>query len=336
MVLSNKCYFFMSIAAIWLYATCLATAAEPPAKRVLSVKVKQTEKPAEKPPAVSLAKGRYVRISLLGLDHVLSLAEVEVIETGSGAHLERGATAEQSTTAADGAAARAIDGNTNGDFYAAHSVTNTDVEQDPYWEVDLGSVKDIGVVRIHNRSDCCGQRLSGAIVEILDADRGTKWLTNLGPTHDGQVITLAVPQKTLTRGRYVRVSIAGLDHILSLAEVQVLETGSGKQLQKDCPTTQTTASGGGEGSRAADGNTNQNFYNGSVTHTEFKSDPAWEVDLGAVRDIGQIKVYNRGDCCGGRLSGAKIEVLDDKYKPVWSAPIGPVRDGSVHDFTAGE
>jgi len=289
------------------------------------------EPPADKP-AHSLAKGRFVRISLRGIDRILSLAEVEVLQTGTGKHLEKGAAASQSTVAEDGEAGRAVDGNTDGDFASA-SVTHTEVEQDPWWTLDLGEVQDIGALRIHNRSDCCGDRLRGAVVEIRNADDVPVWSSTIATAEDGSVHTFRTPIKSLAKGHYVRVTLEGNDHVLSLAEVQVLETGSGQELHKKGKPSQSSTDHDAEAQRAVDGNTDADFYAGSVSHTSFEGNPSWELDLEDVKDIGQIKIFNRGDCCGTRLSGAIVEILDVNYNAIWKATIGEAYDGSVHEFS---
>ncbi|MCE9556712.1 MAG: discoidin domain-containing protein [Planctomycetes bacterium] len=295
---------------------------------------KADEPAAEKPPAVSLAKGRFVRISLRGIDRTLALAEVEVLETGSGKNLAKGATASQSSTAEEGEAGLAIDGNREGDFASGRSVTHSATEQDPWWSVDLGEIKDIGEIRIHNRGDCCGGRLSGAVVEIRDAHDVPVWTSSIATAADGNVYALRIPQKPLAKGRYIRVTLEGMDHVLSLSEVQIRETGSGKELQKTGKASQSSTDHEGEAQRAADGNTNQDFYAGSTSHSSFEQNPSWEVDLEDIKDIGQIKVFNRGDSCGSRLRGAIVEILDVNYNAVWKGTITEAYDGSVHEFSA--
>jgi hypothetical protein len=54
-------------------------------------------------------------------------------------------------------------------------------------------------------------------------------------------------------------------------------------------------------SLAVDGNTDGNFLNHSVSHTNFENQAWWQVDLGAVGLIRTIKIYNRTDCCSERL-----------------------------------
>ncbi len=140
------------------------------------------------------------------------------------------------------------------------------------------------------------------------------------------------PKKTLARGQFVRVSLAGDTRILSLAEVQVLATASGNQLQRQGEANQSSVTHGGVASRATDGKVDQVYANGSVTHSNSEKDPWWQVDLKKPQDIGAVRIFNRSDCCGERLSGAAIEILDEKKKVVWSGKIETGTDGSVHVF----
>jgi hypothetical protein len=61
---------------------------------------------------------------------------------------------------------------------------------------------------------------------------------------------------------------------------------------------------------AVDDNTDGNVFNGSVTHTGLDYQASWQVDLGSVSAIEQIKVWNRTDCCADRLSNFYALVSD--------------------------
>ncbi len=64
---------------------------------------------------------------------------------------------------------------------------------------------------------------------------------------------------------------------------------------------------------AVDGNTDGNYFNGSVTHTNGESQPWWHVDLGASSGIGNIDLWNRTDCCPERLSNYYVFVSDSPF-----------------------
>ena len=118
-------------------------------------------------------KARIVRIELPGKERILSLAEVQVFQGDK--NLARGGEARQSSTAYDGPARLAIDGNTNGDFNGARSTTHTETSTDPWWEVDLREAASIDRLAIWNRTDGSGERLSGFRVVLLDENRAPVW-----------------------------------------------------------------------------------------------------------------------------------------------------------------
>jgi hypothetical protein len=148
--------------------------------RGLAVAKKEEPKSAEGPPGKSLAKGQFVKVRLEGDGRILSLAEVEIVETSSGKILREGK-ATQSSVASAGDAARAIDGNKDQN-YTGNSVTHTNTENNPWWQVDLGGVKDIGRIVVFNRGDCCGERLANGILEVLDASQKVVWIGKIEGT----------------------------------------------------------------------------------------------------------------------------------------------------------
>ncbi len=122
--------------------------------------------------------GRFVRVELPGNAKILSLAEVQVLSGKDNVAMK--GTAKQSSTDYEGAAQLAIDGNTSGEFFKAKSTTHTKTETAPWWEVDLGTAKQIDSVVIWNRTDgSVGTRLANFRVTILDADRKSVWQTDV-------------------------------------------------------------------------------------------------------------------------------------------------------------
>ncbi len=128
---------------------------------------------SESPSADSLPAGplaaRFVRVESLGTKIVLHLAEVQAFVGDENVALK--GQARQSSTGSGGDAARAIDGDTNGD-YAAGSVSHTATEDNPWWEVELAEPTAIDRVVIWNRTDNgLHARLSDWRAVLLDADR---------------------------------------------------------------------------------------------------------------------------------------------------------------------
>lgn len=126
------------------------------------------------PLEASQPKARYVRLELPGDNRYLHVAEVQVLSGGENIAV-RGQ-ASQSSTDFGGLAERAIDGNTEGDYYKANSVTHTASGSNPWWEVDLTSSTAIDRVVVWNRTDGGSHvRLAGAILKLLDEQRQVVW-----------------------------------------------------------------------------------------------------------------------------------------------------------------
>lgn len=74
---------------------------------------------------------------------------------------------------------------------------------------------------------------------------------------------------------------------------------------------------------ARDGNTDGDWRNGSVTHTEWGVDPWWEVDLGGIQPVDHLLIWNRTDCCGDRLASYHVFLSD---VPFVSEDVNEVRN----------
>jgi glucose/arabinose dehydrogenase/azurin len=114
--------------------------------------------------------GRYVRIEQPGNGRTLSLAEVEVLD--GPVNLAATGRAEQKSTASNGEARRAIDGNTAGLFREGSVSQSSPRENDPWWEVDLGESQPVSAIRVWKRSDeAAGAELGAFRVRVLDSER---------------------------------------------------------------------------------------------------------------------------------------------------------------------
>jgi len=58
--------------------------------------------------------------------------------------------------------------------------------------------------------------------------------------------------------------------------------------------------------KAIDGNDNGHYGGGSCTHTYRHGNAWWRLDFKRRMKVEKIKVKNRGDCCGSRLSPFKV------------------------------
>jgi hypothetical protein len=119
-------------------------------------------------------RARRLRIELPGKGKILSLAEVQVFAAGK--NVAPDGTAQQSSTAYEGHADRAIDGNTNGDYFAAQSTTHTEISDDPWWELTWPESVPIERIVLWNRTDGnTGNRLTEYRVVLLNAAGEEVW-----------------------------------------------------------------------------------------------------------------------------------------------------------------
>jgi len=228
-----------------------------------------------------------------------------------------GKLASQSSTPLSNATAdRAIDGNTSGNW-ADNSVNHTGYEHQPWWQVDLGSVQQIGEVVLWNRTDCCGDRLSNFYLLVSDNPFSSNDLTatinQAGVSSYYTADTVGVSREigVYRSGRYVRVQLAG-DNYLHLAEV-VVRGWASRSLAFGKSASQSSTAWGGDAFRAVDSNTSGNYYDYSVTHTNFEHQPWWQVDLGSVQQIGAVILWNRTDAASDRLSNFYVLVSDAPF-----------------------
>ncbi|KAI8490984.1 hypothetical protein Bbelb_314030 [Branchiostoma belcheri] len=133
--------------------------------------------------------------------------------------------ASQTSTFKGSAANRAVDGNTDGRWYAGYCThTIKFQETNPTWWVDLGHSYQIDRVAIFNRRDCCSERLNPFNIHIGDSDQVS---TNPKCGGDHQIDVkrpfISVRCQPM-RGRYVGVRLPGQSLPLSLCEVQVYAT----------------------------------------------------------------------------------------------------------------
>ena len=214
----------------------------------------------------------------------------------------------QSSTAFGGDASRAVDGKTDGDF-GHQSVTHTNFQSKPWWQVDLDSEETIRQINIYNRTDTASNRLSNFHVILLDSfgnEIDRKHISSLTDTF----AQIAIDYK---KARYVRIELEG-NNALSLAEVQVLRA---ENIAWKKQATQSSTAYGGNANRALDGNTNSSYSQNSITHTNFEKQAWWQVDLGRNEQVGLVRLFNRGDGeLAKRLSNFDVILYNENNEEV--------------------
>ena len=142
----------------------------------------------------------------------------------------------QSSFQSSATAARAVDGNTNGNSWSDNSVAITNWESQAWIEVDLEAVQEIKEIEIWNRTDCCEGFLSNYYVFVSDVPFTStdiaSTIAQAGVTNYFEADPAGTPTTIdINRtGRYVRVQITGTS-FLAVAELKVMgcesNTGGG-------------------------------------------------------------------------------------------------------------
>ena len=130
-------------------------------------------------------------------------------------NLAVGKPANQSSLLGVATANLAVDGRTDGDWNHG-SVTHTNLEFQPWWEVDLGTSTNIGAVVLFNRTDGAGERLSD--FDIQFSNDHASWA--VATSFFGQAAARTEFPSLNMPARWVRVRLRGTNY-LSLAEVQI-------------------------------------------------------------------------------------------------------------------
>ncbi|WP_299241796.1 carbohydrate-binding protein [uncultured Aquimarina sp.] len=170
---------------------------------------------------ITLSKGvQSMKVLASGVSNSFNLnsIKISISDDNQGAdNLALNGTATQSSTsqAHGGAAPRAIDNNTNGKW-SAGSVTHTETEVNPWWQVDLKSSYNIDEIVIFNRTDgCCTNRLSNFTVSIINSGGDTTFSKTFTSAPNPSILI----DTDGAIGEIIKVQINGTG-TLSLAEVQ--------------------------------------------------------------------------------------------------------------------
>ncbi len=133
-------------------------------------------------------------------------------------------TATQSSTNSGRAADRAIDGNTSNSnpYFQMTNRTNQ-----PWWEVDLGAVKNIDEIRAYNRTSNAGRATNFHIFVsetpfVSTTVAGVQAEAGVTDYHFTGQMQRPSTQTVGLRGRYVRIQLEHTNQYLHMSEVQII------------------------------------------------------------------------------------------------------------------
>ena len=121
---------------------------------------------------------------------------------------------QSSTYAADYPAAMCVDGNRTSGF------CHTDIEANPWWQVDLGGNYALSQIVVYNRTDGWGER-ERTIRALLSTD-GRTWTAIY--SHDGSDFSVLPINAGGRSARYVRLQLAATEY-MNIQEVEVFGGG---------------------------------------------------------------------------------------------------------------
>ena len=284
--------------------------------------------------------GRYVRIQLTSASQVLHMAEVEVMGCPSGIidpcegtdtvmvspvgpfAIDQGIqqlAASPSGGIWSGAAAA------NGSFDPSQGTGFYNV----IYTVDFGNgciQADTTTIEVNDPTDPC---LGTGEVQItpagpFTADQGSQQLaaSPTGGSWSGAVDTTGVFDPSMGAGSYSVVYTVDFGNGCVKADTStfvVEEAGtciSPTNLALNQAANQSSTYGAGVATLAVDGNTSGTSpWTADLQHTQTTFQPWWEVDLGQQADIEQINIYNRSDCCQGRIRDFYVLVSNEAFSP---------------------
>ncbi|XP_051720715.1 uncharacterized protein LOC127496864 isoform X9 [Ctenopharyngodon idella] len=209
-----------------------------------------------------------------------------------------------------GHASNAIDGNRDS-HYEHGSCTATEVQDDPWWRLDLLDQYVVTSITITNRKDCCPERLDGAEIHIgnslLNNGNNNPLAAKISSIPGGRSLTFK--WKKGISGRYINVFIPGPTKVLTLCEVEVYgyPAPDGENVALGGVATQSSLHGNGFAFNAIDGNKDGVYSRGSCTHTQHVLNTWWRLDLLKRHKVFSVVITNT-DSDPKRLNGAEIRI----------------------------
>ena len=281
----------------------------------------------------------------------LTLQDIQVMRTcapGEDCHswpgCENGNVAQckpttQSSTFKGDVSSQAVDG--------LESLAHTGCELNPWWGVNLLESRAVTHVVVHNREDCCYERLNGLLVTLYDEQDNVLGEIQHDLAADGLINTMwiATFDPPVSGVRKVFLSTnhpEGFCEFLNLAQVEVMSacldgdtcmTGYGcdeGNVAQCKPARQSSTMAtrvnntilAGVAGKAVDGHE-------ALSHTACENNPWWEVDLLSVREISEVIIHNRQDGFFERLNGALVELLDEAGNVIASAQHNSDTEGPI-------
>jgi len=267
-----------------------------------------------------------------------SQAQIGATALVHGANVARTATATASSEGFGGTVGRIIDGNRSGNWgngSVAH--TGNASELHPWFDVDLGRVTQIQRLGLYFRTDTGPEQSAMAVLVAPEPFVASDFAgEELPATYLNGAVELfrttngfalgSIEISTAGIGRYVRVVHLGRGY-LTLAELEAYD-GPEPNFALSAAATQSSEYSGLVAQNAVDGNRN------NITHTLNNPHEFLDLDFGTIRELGQVDLYLRRDCCQARNRVAVLVAEQPFIAEDFTAPELPAtyRNGAVEIY----
>jgi hypothetical protein len=167
----------------------------------------------------------HINISVVCITHstrALTLIHFCILKRNAALESFGGVASQSSTYSSNYPAKKAIDGNLDRNF-SIGTFSHTKRERNPWWQVKLDKKYSITEVKVHNRLDCCRDRIVGFILTVYNG--GTEvYNSNVSAPNESstskKLYNFNIPD---VEGDKVKIHIPGSDNkALNMQEVQVL------------------------------------------------------------------------------------------------------------------
>jgi hypothetical protein len=295
---------------------------------------------------LSIVKARYVGFdfgNVTGGNRYINVVGVSVFTSSNGSNIIN--TSMTVTASSFGTAASPlIDNNDSTLFYTAGS------EISPYVIIDLGSEQTIYKVQLHNRQDCCSERIAGGRLFLRDGNNSTFYTSNLISTKSGSTTyadgnngyffytwwpgintipyssdTVPYPYNPFStnKARYIGFdygNTTGGGRYINVVGVSVFTSSTGSNIINSSMTINASSIAFG-----ADALTDNN--DSTLFHTNPDINPYVIVDLGSEQYIHKVQLHNRQDCCTGRIAGGRLFLRDANNVTFYTSNIIATKGG---------
>jgi hypothetical protein len=200
--------------------------------------------------------------------------------------------------------------------------------------VSCVAVQENDTVPCQGKPEVCERKVCNTYVECGDriAGQTTRFDQSSSDGDCSSQYRVPAPDReaALEQGRYAADTNAA-----TAAGWRAYADMPNRNLALSRPAFQWPDSGIASAQAAVDGNTDGNFWDGSVSHTDEATGAWWWVDLGSVQHIREIRLFNRTDCCASRLSHYQVHISSDSTDG-WDGTWAPLVDDSGLEIGDGD